>query len=193
MDSIRDIPLQLAAKLRQRKDKTPYAYVLKFEDGSQYIGSATGMYRLCYYASAAKGNYPSFNKNPLLMAALLTLECRADVLWCATLEEARLREKALWLERREQGVTLRNCREFGHSGRWIQQEEGARKRRMDAIHKNGHNSKMCSEKLPDGRSRATIKSVLSRALNKGQELKKLKNLDPKLLEELLSELKQVEA
>lgn len=169
MNTDRNVPLQTAARLRMAKDKTPYAYVLKFEDASQYIGSATGMYRLRYYASAARGTYPSFKKNPLLVSALLTLECRVDVLWCTTLEEARLREKALWIERNEQGVTLRNCREFGHAGRWIQQEEGALKRRMDALRKNGQNSKMCSEKLPDGRNRATIKAVLSRAKPRSEQ------------------------
>lgn len=89
-------------------------------------------------------------------------------------------------------VMLRNCREFGHAGKWIQQDPETEARRLKTLRENGRTRRNFGEKLPDGRSRASIKAVLSRALSKGQELKKLKNLDPLLLAELLAELEHAQ-
>lgn len=129
-----------------------------------------------------------YSKNPLLVSALKTFNCMVSVYKKDSLEEARHFEKKLYTDLELRGIELRNAREFGHAGRWVRQDPETRSRRLETLRNNGLQTKNFSEKLPDGRSRSSVKAVLSRALSNGQELKKLKNLDKKLLDELLVEL-----
>lgn len=183
------VSLSVAAKHHTVKDRTYYmAYVLWFSDGSAYVGSCCGTYRLRLYDAVASGRQESYTKNPLLVRALKTYECQVTYRVTATLEEARHFEKLMYTDLTERNIELRNCREFGHAGKWIQQDPETAARRLKTLKENGRTRKNFGEKLPDGRSRAAIKGVISRTLSKGQELRSLKNLDPALLEELIAEL-----
>lgn len=177
-----------AARLKLRKDKTPYAYILHFSDGTKYIGSASGIYRLCYYRSIAQGTYPSLTKNPLLVTALKTLLCHVSITWCTTLDEARAIEKQVWIEHQAQGTQLLNCREFGQAGKWVQQSASTYLKRIATLQANGRHSLTIDRKLPDGRSRKTIKAIISRAINFGKPLTSVKGLSPELFAELTAEI-----
>lgn len=185
--------LKAAAYSHSAKDMGYFlAYVLWFSDGSAYVGSCCGTYRLRLYNSIAEGRREGYTKNPLLVTGLKAFECSVTLRRATSLEEAREYEKKMYTDLTARNVTLRNCREFGHAGKWIQQDPETEARRLKTLRENGRTRGNFGEKLPDGRSRASIKAVLSRALSKGQELKKLKNLDPLLLAELLAELEHAQ-
>lgn len=177
-----------AAQLKPHNDKTPFAYKLLFSDGSCYVGSASGMYRLRRYKSIAQGTYPSVVKNPLLITALQTLLCHVELTWCASLEQAREVEKAWWLTANTAKVELLNCREWGHAGKWVKQDATTHLRRISALSRNGKLANANDVKLPDGRSRKVIKSIIVRAINLGKPLTSVKGLSNDLFNELTAEV-----
>jgi len=172
------IALHLAADLKHYRDKTPYAYILFFADGSVYVGSASGIYRMRYFRSVARGTYPSLKKNPLLINALKTLDCCVMIRWCSTLADARELEKESYKDMVANGVELRNSREFGWAGKWVRQDPQTRERRMQTLRENGRLTmqKLHANKLPDGRSEISIKSTLMRVQRLGQTPRKLAEL-----------------
>lgn len=185
------IPLEDAAYLRKANDRTPLTYILWFSDGTAYVGSAVGIYRIRRYLGIARKTSLSITKNPLLISALITYDCLVSVFFKETITEARKNEILLYSDLELRGIELRNCREGGVAGKWVRQSPETHARRIAALTENGCNSSLCNApKMSNGKSRYAMKGVLSRTINKGQELRRMLELPQNELDELRRELEE---
>lgn len=119
----------------------PFVYVLYFQDGTAYVGSASGTYRLQKYFAIARGTSKA-KCGMLLWRALKShgSSCVVQVQPTASIEEARGIEKDTYLWLTKEGIPLRNSREFGWSGRWVQQDPETQAKRLATIRTNGKNN-----------------------------------------------------